>query len=73
MGETIKKGSHLSEEERKKIALLLKEGMSPYKIGKELGRAANTIRNEIKRGTTHICVVLKKNSLTLKLFTLCIL
>ena len=54
MGETIKKGSHLSEEERKKIALLLKEGMSPYKIGKELGRAANTIRNEIKRGTTTI-------------------
>lgn len=53
MGE-IRKGSHLSGEERKKIEMLLKEGWSPYKIGKELGRAANTIRNEIKRGTTTI-------------------
>ena len=54
MGEKARKGSHLTEDERNRIAMLLNEGWSPYKIGKELGRAANTIRNEIKRGTTTI-------------------
>ena len=45
MGEKARKGSHLTEDERNRIAMLLNEGWSPYKIGKELGRAANTIRN----------------------------
>lgn len=54
MGE--RKGSHLSEDERKQISVLLGEGCSPYKIGKILGRASNTIRNEIKRGTTTVII-----------------
>ena len=33
------------------IQLRLKNSYSPYKIAKELGRASNTIRNEIARGT----------------------
>lgn len=49
--ETRKKGSHLNIEERRQIAILDKEGWSPYKIGKKLKRASNTIRNELKRGT----------------------
>ena len=32
------------------------EGASPYKIGKVLGRASNTIRNELKRGTTKVII-----------------
>lgn len=49
-----KKGSHLTMEERRYIATMHDEGVSPYKIGKILGRASNTIRNELKRGTTTI-------------------
>lgn len=49
--ETTKKGSHLSYEERVIIEIRLKDGKSPNKIAQELGRASNTIRNEIKRGT----------------------
>ena len=49
--ETRKKGSHLNIEERRQIAILDKEGWSPYKIAKKLKRASNTIRNELKRGT----------------------
>lgn len=52
----IKKGTHLTEDERKRIAVLHKEGYSPYKIGKILNRASNTIRNELKRGTTVVIV-----------------
>ena len=48
--ETRKKGSHLNIEERRQIAILDKEGWSPYAIGKKLKRASNTIRNELKRG-----------------------
>lgn len=54
--EHAKKGSHLSSEERRKIAMLYDEGLSPYKIGKILGRASNTIRNELKRGTTKMII-----------------
>ena len=43
--ETRKKGSHLNIEERRQIAILDKEGWSPYAIGKKLKRASNTIRN----------------------------
>lgn len=54
--ERAKKGTHLSKEERRNIAALHDEGFSPYKIGKMLGRASNTIRNELKRGTTKVIV-----------------
>ena len=50
----VKKGSHLNIEERRMIAILTAEGKSPYAIAKLLGRASNTIRNELKRGTTNI-------------------
>ena len=49
--ETAKKGSHLSFEERVIIETRLKDNWSPNRIAKELSRASNTIRNEIKRGT----------------------
>lgn len=45
------KGKHLNYDERVTIQLRLKDGWSPYRIAKELGCAANTVRNEIKRGT----------------------
>ena len=45
------KHKHLTFEERVIIQTRLKDGYSPYKIAKELGRASNTIRNEIARGT----------------------
>lgn len=45
------KQKHLNFEERMTIQIRLKDGYSPYKIAKELNRASNTIRNEIKRGT----------------------
>ena len=50
--EKSKKGSHLTKEERRIIAVLHEEGRSPYEIGKLTGRASNTIRNELKRGTS---------------------
>ena len=53
---STKKNSHLTYEERRSIAMLNDEGLSPYKIGKILGRASNTIRNELKRGTTTVIV-----------------
>lgn len=46
-----RKNKHLNAYERGQIALLHSEGMSPYAIAKRLGRASNTIRNELKRGT----------------------
>ena len=52
--EKRKKGTHLTKEERRIIAVLHEEGKSPYAIGKLTGRASNTIRNELKRGTTTI-------------------
>ena len=42
---------HLNFEERMTIQIRLKDNFSPYKIAKELGRASNTIRNEIARCT----------------------
>ena len=47
----LNKHKHLTFEERVIIQTRLKDGYSPYKIAKELGRASNTIRNEIARGT----------------------
>ena len=46
-----RKNKHLNAFERGQIQLLNVEGLTPYAIGKRLGRASNTIRNELKRGT----------------------
>lgn len=46
-----RKNKHLNEYERGQIQMLVKEGLSPYAIAKKLGRVANTIRNELNRGT----------------------
>ncbi|MFV0527206.1 MAG: IS30 family transposase [Lachnospiraceae bacterium] len=51
-----RKGKALSKEEREKIAVYLQIGYTPYKIGKLMNRAANTIRNEIERGSTEFMV-----------------
>ena len=55
-GKESRKGKHLSFEERRQIAALVQEGYSAYKIAKLLGRASNTIRNELKRGTINVIV-----------------
>jgi IS30 family transposase len=47
----LKKYKHLSIYERSIIQVRLHDGYSVYKIAKEIGRAYNTIRSEIKRGT----------------------
>ena len=49
-----RKGKHLNKYERGKIDILYSQGYSAYQIGKILNRAPNTIRNELKRGTTTI-------------------
>ncbi|MDY3903565.1 IS30 family transposase [Peptoniphilus sp.] len=46
-----RKNKHLSDFERGQIELLHNKGYSAYRIAKELGRASNTIRNELNRGT----------------------
>ena len=46
-----RKNKHLNVFERGQIQLLLEDGLSTYAISKRLGRAYNTIRNEIRRGT----------------------
>ena len=46
-----RKNKHLDAYERGQIALLNAEGLSPYAIGKRLGRVPNTITNELERGT----------------------
>ena len=48
----IRKNKHLNFSERMTIELRLKDGLSPYKIAKELHRSINTVLNEIRRGTT---------------------
>ena len=48
-------GKHLNYEERIKIEALLKAGLKPEEIGKQLGgRSARTIRREIKRGEVQV-------------------
>ncbi len=46
-----RKGQHLLAEERHEIEVRLRDGWTPYKIAKQLGRPYNTIKNEIERGT----------------------
>ena len=48
------KGKHLSFEERVIIQTRLNDKRSPNKIAVELGCSANTVRNEIKRGTVYL-------------------
>ena len=48
------KGKHLSFEERVIIQTRLNDKRSPNKIAAELGCSANTVRNEIKRGTVYL-------------------
>lgn len=49
-----RKGQHLLAEERHEIEVRLKDGWSPYRIAKHLGRPYNTIKNEIARGTVEL-------------------
>ena len=49
-----RKGQHLLAEERHEIEVRLKDGWSPYRIAKHLGRAYNTIKDEIARGTVYL-------------------
>ncbi|HGO1473553.1 TPA: IS30 family transposase, partial [Staphylococcus aureus] len=49
---TKRKGTHLSYEERVQIETLRNLGFSNRAIARELGRAPQTINNEIHRGTT---------------------
>ncbi len=46
-----RKGQHLLNEEQYEIEVRLKDGWSIYKIAKYLGRAYNTIKDEVERGT----------------------
>ncbi len=55
-----RKNKHLSLEERIIIQVRLKDGFTPCKISKELGRTINTIIHEIKRGTTTQIISNKK-------------
>ena len=49
-----RKGQHLLAEERHEIEVRLKDGWSIYRIARHLGRAYNTIKNEIARGTVYL-------------------
>jgi IS30 family transposase len=46
-----RKNKHLNEYERGQIQLLLEDGLSVPAIAKRLGRAYNTINDDVKRGT----------------------
>ena len=49
-----RKGQHLLAEERHEIEVRRKDGWSVYRIAKHLGRAYNTIKEEIARGTVYL-------------------
>jgi IS30 family transposase len=49
-----RKNKHLTERERYKIEVLLKENMPVLHIAKRLGRHKRTIEREIKRGTVRL-------------------
>ena len=48
------KGKHLNFAQRVVIQIRTQDGWSPYRIAKELGCSANTVRNELKRGTPEL-------------------
>ena len=54
--DTIKhiRGKHLNYTERVFIQIRIQDGWSPYRIAKALGCCANTVRNEIMRGTPEL-------------------
>lgn len=58
-----RKQKHLNFEERVTIQICLKDGYTPYRIAKELGRSINTITNEIKRGTVPQIIQKKSNGI----------
>jgi len=49
-----RKGKHLTEVERYKIEILVREKMSPGEIAKRLGRNRRTIERELKRGQVEL-------------------
>lgn len=49
-----RKGQHLLAEEHHEIEVRLKDGWPPCRIAKYLGRAYNTMKGEIDRGTVHL-------------------
>ncbi len=53
---TNRKHKHLNEIERGQISILKAQGMSAYRIAKIMGRAENTIRNELRRGNAKIAL-----------------
>ena len=55
-----RKNKHLKLAQRVIIQTRLKDGYSPYKIAKELGCVANTVRNEIRRGSVEQIIQGKK-------------
>ncbi len=55
-----RKNKHLNAFERGQIQLLLEDSLSAYAIARRLGRAYNTIKNEIRRGTITQIKVNKK-------------
>ena len=46
-----RKGQHILAEKCHEIEVRLKDGWSPYRIAKHLGRPYNIIKNEIAKGT----------------------
>lgn len=48
------KGKHLNFAQRVLIQIRMQDGWTPYGIAKELGCSANTVRNELRRGTPEL-------------------
>lgn len=49
-----RKNKHLTEKERYKIEILLKEGLKPFEIAQRIGRGTRTIEREIARGKVRL-------------------
>lgn len=60
-----RKNKHLNDIERGQIKLLIDENRTPYYIAKKLKRSANTIRNELQRGT--VAQIVKGNTIMIYL------
>lgn len=50
----LRKYKHLTEKERYKIEILLKEGFKPVEIAKRMGKGTRTIEREIARGKVRL-------------------